>query len=86
MPLAKELLDILVCPITHQPLQEADSKLVQTIIQDLLDGHIRTRGPIDWKHDQITGLLITASKDLAYPIIEDIPNLLPSSCILLVEA
>jgi uncharacterized protein len=86
MPIPKELLDILVCPITHQPLKEADSERMQTIIQDLTKGHIRTRGTVDWKADQITGMLITTSEDLAYPVIEEIPNLLPSSCILISEA
>ena len=49
-PIAKELLDILVCPLTKGPLT----------------------------HDETTNELISKSANLAYPINNGIPVMLPS--------
>jgi uncharacterized protein YbaR (Trm112 family) len=70
----KDLLEILACPETHQPLREADEALVAKVnarIAAGLDnvGGKRVEGEID-------GGLVREDGAVLYPIRDDIPVLL----------
>lgn len=70
-----ELLRILVCPDTHQPLAEADEALVARVNQAIADGTARTveDQPVS---DPIEGGLVREDGQVLYPVREDIPVLL----------
>lgn len=82
MPVARELLEIIVCPLTKKPLLEAQPAQAKEILQALSSGKVKTRGAIDWNLEEVSGLLITEDGAVAYPVVHEIPNLLPASCIL----
>jgi len=84
MPVSPKLLELIVCPLTKTRLSEADADRVKTILADLETGKIKTRGATDWAVADVTGLLVTEDGRVAYPVVGDVPNLLPSSCILVV--
>jgi len=70
-----ELLKILCCPETRQPLSLADPALVQQINEQINAGRLRNRAgkPVTRKWD--SGL-VRKDGQFAYPICEDIPILL----------
>jgi uncharacterized protein YbaR (Trm112 family) len=70
-----ELLKILCCPETRQPLALAESSLVQRLNEQITAGQLRNRAgkPITRKCD---GGLIRKDGQFVYPICEDIPILL----------
>lgn len=71
----KELLDLLVCPETHQPLHEATPETVAKINRLAAEGKLVTRslkpaeGPVD-------GALIRGDGQFFYPIRNGIPVML----------
>jgi uncharacterized protein YbaR (Trm112 family) len=81
MPISRELLDILVCPITRSRLTEADQESTQRLRDRLESGEAKPRGSMDWKVSQVTGFLVTEDGSHAYAVIDGVPNLLPSSSI-----
>lgn len=82
MPLSPTLLEKIACPLTRSRLTEADEATFKEVMEKVASGKIKTRGPVDWKPEEVTGLLITQDGKYAYPIVGGIPNLLPASCIL----
>lgn len=70
-----ELLKILCCPETHQPLTLADAPLVQRLNEQINSGQLRNRAgkPVTRKCD---GGLVRKDGQFVYPICEDIPILL----------
>ena len=70
-----DLLKILCCPETHQPLTPADGALVQRLNEQIAAGQLHNRAgkPVTRKCD--AGLLRKDGQFL-YPICEDIPILL----------
>jgi len=68
--LPKDLLEILCCPKTKQPLQEADSTELEKINFGLAIGK-----------EKLEAALLTADKKYAYPIRNKIPVLLVEECI-----
>jgi uncharacterized protein YbaR (Trm112 family) len=75
-----ELLKILCCPETHQPLKPADAALVQRVNEQIQSGKLQTRGgksitqPCD-------GGLVRQDGQVLYPIRQDIPILLINEAI-----
>ena len=70
-----ELLEILVCPETHQPVRSADAELL-----DRLNGAIRSGGVTNRNGDAVSepldeGLIREDDKVL-YPVRDDIPIML----------
>lgn len=77
-----DLLQMLCCPETKLPLQEADDLLLKDLNQKIsekalknLSGQILTT-PLE-------GVLVTTDGTRAYPVIEDIPVLLADEAIIL---
>jgi uncharacterized protein len=75
-----ELLKILCCPETHQPLTSADAALVQRLNTQIESGQLRNRGgqPVTRKCD---GGLVRKDGQFVYPVCENIPILLISEAI-----
>lgn len=75
-----ELLKILCCPETHQPLTSADAALVQRLNTQIESGQLRNRGgqPVSRKCD---GGLVRKDGQFVYPVCEDIPILLINEAI-----
>lgn len=75
-----ELLKILCCPETHQPLTSADEALVQRLNTQIESGQLRNRGgqPVMRKCD---GGLVRKDGQFVYPVCEDIPILLINEAI-----
>ena len=77
-----ELLKILCCPETRQPLSLADTVLVQRLNQQIAANELRNRAgkPVTRKCD---GGLIRKDGQFIYPIFESIPILLIDEAIAL---
>jgi uncharacterized protein YbaR (Trm112 family) len=75
-----ELLKILCCPETRQPLAPADAALVDRLNTQIATGELRNRGgqPVTRKCD---GGLLRKDGQFVYPVCEDIPILLINEAI-----
>jgi uncharacterized protein len=73
--LSADLLSILCCPETHQPLTAADAALVETLNVRIAAGDVRNRAnqPVTAKLD---GGLVREDRKYLYPVRGDIPVLL----------
>jgi len=71
----KELLEILACPETHQPLAEADEALLAKLNARIEAGECKTVGgsPVE---EPLAAGLVREDKKIVYPIRDDIPVLL----------
>ena len=70
-----ELIEILACPETKQPVKLAESALVEKLNQLIERGELTNRAGKPVKEKMEAGLLREDGKYL-YPIIEDIPVML----------
>lgn len=70
-----ELLEILVCPETKQPVRVADDELVERINASIRSGEVTGRGG-ERVEDPIDGGLVREDGAVLYPIREDIPIML----------
>ncbi len=70
-----ELLKIMCCPETHQPIELADASLVAKLNEGINAGQHKSRGGQLIK-ERIDGGLIRADKEFLYPIRQDIPIML----------
>lgn len=71
----QDLLDLLVCPETHQPLAQADDELVRRINEAVSAGTLVDRSGKKVS-ESIEGGLIRRDGDVLYPVRESIPVLL----------
>ena len=71
----KDLLEILCCPETHQPLQAADANLIADLNAKIKSGQLKNRAgkPIS---DAIDSAFIRQDRKFVYPIRNNIPVLL----------
>jgi len=70
-----ELLEILVCPETKEPVRPADDELVQRINRAVESGSLVNRGGESVK-EPIDGGLVREDGKILYPIRDDIPVML----------
>jgi len=70
-----ELLSILVCPDTHQPLAEADDATVQRMNAAIASGTARNVAG-DAVSEAIDGGLVREDQKILYPVRDSIPVLL----------
>ncbi len=75
MPVDPELLEILVCPETRQPVKMADADLIASLNAKVASGELRNRGGDPVKKPLEEGLVREDGKIL-YPVDDSIPVML----------
>jgi uncharacterized protein YbaR (Trm112 family) len=70
-----ELLKILCCPETHQPLRPADADLIRSLNERIQGGQLRNRAGQPVK-EKIDGGLVRRDGTFLYPIRQNIPVML----------
>lgn len=75
MAIRKELLEILACPETKQPLSLADTSLVESLNSRIRQGKLTNRGGEAVTEPMDAGLVREDGQYL-YPIRDDIPVML----------
>jgi uncharacterized protein YbaR (Trm112 family) len=75
MNLDKELLAILCCPDTKQPVALADDALVQKINDAIDRGALKNKAQKSVT-EKLDGGLVRADRKILYPVREDIPVML----------
>ena len=75
MAISKELLDILACPETKQPLTLAAPTLLDTLNQRIRQGTLTNRGGHSVT-ERLDGGLVREDRRYLYPIRDDIPIML----------
>jgi uncharacterized protein YbaR (Trm112 family) len=71
----KELLQILACPETHQPLAEAGADLIAKVNAAVGEGRCKNRGGQSVT-ESLSGGLLRQDEKVLYPVREGIPVLL----------
>ena len=71
----KDLLQILACPETHQPLAEAGADLLKRVNDRIAAGQAKNKGGQPIK-DALAGGLVRQDTKIVYPIRDGIPVLL----------
>ena len=84
MAISQELLDILACPETKQPLALADPALLAALNDRIRQGTLTNRGGATVS-DAIDGGLVREDRRYLYPIRDDIPIMLIDEAIPLNE-
>jgi uncharacterized protein YbaR (Trm112 family) len=75
MPVDPELLEILVCPETRQPVAPADAALLTRLNAEIAAGSLRNRGGDSVREPLKEGLLREDGRIL-YPVDDGIPVML----------
>lgn len=75
MPVNPELLEILVCPETKQPVREASADVLARLNAEIEAGRLRNRGGEPVKNAIAEGLVREDGKVL-YPVDDGIPVML----------
>jgi uncharacterized protein YbaR (Trm112 family) len=75
MPVDPELLEILVCPETRQPVAPADAALIERLNAEIAAGSLRNRGGDPVREPLQEGLLREDGRIL-YPVDDGIPVML----------
>ena len=75
MPVNPELLEILVCPETKQPVAPASEEILRKLAQEIEAGRLRNRGgePVT---QPITEGLVREDGKVLYPVDDEIPVML----------
>lgn len=75
MPVSEELLDILVCPETKQPVSVASDTVLSKLAEDVRAGTVRNRGGTQLESAPTEGLVREDGRIL-YPVDDGIPVML----------
>ena len=78
--ISKELLDILVCPETHRPLQLADAPLIAQLNEAVAAGQLKNAAG-ETVESQLDGGLVRDDGQVLYPVLDGIPVLLVDQAI-----
>jgi len=70
-----ELLEILVCPETHQPVRPAEDELLSRLNKAIRSGGVTNRGG-NAVGDPVEEGLVREDNKVLYPVREDIPIML----------
>jgi len=71
----QELLDILVCPETKQPIRLAEADLLERVNAAIDSGEVVNRGGVSVS-ERLEGGLVREDDAVLYPIRDDIPIML----------
>jgi uncharacterized protein YbaR (Trm112 family) len=71
----KELLELIVCPATHQPLREAPPELLARLNARILKQELKNKGGTALLVELTEGLVRSDGRVL-YPVLDGIPMLL----------
>jgi len=71
----KDLLAILACPQTHQPLAEANAELLKRVNDRIAAGAVKNVGGVSVKL-ALAGGLVRQDGKIVYPVRDEIPVLL----------
>jgi uncharacterized protein YbaR (Trm112 family) len=71
----QNLLDILVCPETKQPLHAAEAALLERLNQSIRGGSVKTRAGAAVQ-DEIAEGLVREDGSVLYPVRDEIPIML----------
>ena len=76
MPIADPLLDILCCPVSHQPLRPLEKSRLKKLAERIAADEVQyvDHSPVTEKPREA---LITRDDKVIYLVIDDIPVLLP---------
>ena len=77
-----ELLKIMCCPETHQPIALAEPSLIEKLNTQIAAGQLKNRGGQPVK-EKIDGGLVREDKKFLYPIRQSIPVMLIDEAIAL---
>ncbi len=75
MPVSQELLEILVCPETKQPVAPAPDELLERLNAKIRAGELRNRGGAKVEAE-LAEALLREDGALLYPIHDGIPDML----------
>ncbi len=75
-----ELLEILVCPESRQPVHEADSGLVGRLNAAIAGGRVKNRAG-ETVRESVEGGLVREDGQVVYPVREGIPIMLVDEAI-----
>lgn len=75
MPVSQDLLDILVCPETKQPVKPASDELIERLNQQIEAGNLRNRGG-DVVSNRIEEALLREDGQILYIVDDGIPVML----------
>ena len=75
MPVSTELLEILVCPETKQPVTLATPERLEELNQKIRSGELRNRGG-DPVEKELTEALVRDDGRVLYPVDDGIPVML----------
>ena len=73
--LDKELLEILACPETKEPVVLAESALVEQLNARIVRGELSNRGG-EKVNERIDALLVRSDRKIGYPVRDGIPIML----------
>ena len=75
MSVSEELLEILVCPESRQPVKPASAEQLSQLNAQVRDGSLRNRGgqPV---HDELLEGLVREDGTVLYPVDDGIPVML----------
>jgi len=78
--LPAHLIEMLRCPVDGSVLHEADADLLERLNQAIAAGQLRNRGEkqID---GPLSGALVNDARTTAYPVYDDIPQMLTQDAI-----
>ena len=80
--ISEELLKILVCPETKQPVQLAQPALVEELNRRISSGELKNRSGGQVK-ERLDAALVRQDGRVAYPVRKDIPVMLVEESLLL---
>lgn len=75
MAVSEELLEILVCPETKQPVQLASADVLKKLSEDIAAGRVRNRGG-ETLTEPIEEGLVREDGQILYPVDDGIPVML----------
>jgi uncharacterized protein len=76
-----ELLSILVCPETKQPVRPADEALLERVNRAIAAGSVKNRGG-EGVQEQLSEGLVREDDRVLYPVRDDIPIMLIDEAIM----